>query len=96
MTEADGFGEFFSRYEVSKGKSKVEYFVDINGSPTIDYPHVHIVFRINDVDIIASYNREIHLYRKTIPEASGEDVNAAVKEAIEDLKSYLDLFKGSE
>ncbi|MGM0216487.1 hypothetical protein [Enterococcus sp. AZ109] len=83
MQKANGFNEFYSIY--TKG-GRIEYFVDKQGNPTINYPHVHIIHRGNgQVEVVASLSRGKHPYRTTLNNPSGGDVNAAIRSAA----SYL-------
>lgn len=79
MRRANGLNEFYSRM---KGNEGMELFVDKEGNPTIDYPHVHIIHTGNNtVEIVASKSRGNHIWRKVLIDPSGSDVEKAVAEA---------------
>ena len=82
MRLANGLNEFYSR---NFNDDDLEYFVDKNGYPAIDYPHVHVVFRKGIVYVIASHQRDSHVWRTKLQSPDGNEVNSAIKTAI----SYL-------
>jgi hypothetical protein len=83
MLKANGENEFYSR--MMRGEA-VEYFVSKTGAPTIIYPHVHVIHQNGgDVDVVASAERGSHVWRITLRNPSGNDVNSAIRQA----QSYL-------
>jgi len=79
MRQANGLDEFYSR---TMGGDSCELFVDKYGAPTIDYPHVHVIHHGNKkVDIVASASKSNHVWRTTLNDPSGNEVNDAVSQA---------------
>jgi len=79
MRLANGLDEFYSR---NFNDDEFEYFVDQYGNPTIDYPHVHIIFRNGDVKVIASQERGDHRWRARMSDPDdGNLLNRAIREA---------------
>lgn len=80
---ANGLEQFYS--QMSGGK--LEVFIDPWGDPTINYPHVHLVFRGDEtspnraVDIIASMSATNHPWRTTLSHPDGNEVYAAATHA---------------
>ena len=82
MRRANGLEEFYSR---NFNDDDFEYFIDKYGQPTIDYPHVHIWHRQGNVFVIASQTREKHIWRIRLIDPDGNEVNRAIKFAINQL-----------
>jgi hypothetical protein len=79
MRTANGFDEFYSR---TKSGDSCELFLNKYLDLTIDYPHVHIVHHGHgDVDIIASISRENHIWRTSLKNPSGNEVDEAIRAA---------------
>lgn len=81
MKRANGLDEFYSRTLPNDG---LELFVDRNGNPTINYPHVHVIHHGSSgkVTVIASVSSGNHVWRKELSgNPSGHEVDAAVREA---------------
>ena len=88
MRRANGIDEFYSRE--LPNEDSLELFVDQYGSPTIDYPHVHIIHHGNHpsphmrglVQIVASDMYGNKVWRTEIPNfPDGHQVEEAVREA---------------
>lgn len=79
MERANGLDQFYS---IMKKGGNVEYQEDANGMPTIHYPHVHVIHHgSGQVDVVASRSKYEHLWRTTLHNPSGNDVNSAVRTA---------------
>ena len=84
MRRANGLDEFYSRTLPNDG---LEYFVDKNGNPTIDYPHVHVVYHgSGNVEVVASRSQSDKPWRTSLRNPDGHEVNGAVATA----RAYLD------
>ena len=82
MRLANGLDEFYSR---NFNDDDFEYFVDKYGQPSISYPHVHIVHKNGFVFVIASQNRDEHVWRVKMDNPDGNIINSAIREAIKKL-----------
>jgi hypothetical protein len=81
--ESQRRNEFYSR--MIRGGA-VEHFVSKAGAPTIIYPHVHVIHQNGgDVDVVASARPASHVWRITLRNPSGNEVNSAIRQA----QSYL-------
>lgn len=79
MEKANGLDQFYSRMTAG---GKIELFVDKYGRPTISYPHVHIVHNgSKSVDVVASKAAGQHVWRTTLRNPDGNEVNRAVRTA---------------
>lgn len=83
MRLANGLNEFYSR---NFNDDEFEYFVDNEGLPTIDYPHIHIIFRKGTVFVIASQNRSDHKWHVKLTDTNdGGALHRTIQEAIKHL-----------
>ena len=94
--KANGLDEFYSR---TKAKESVELFIDLNGNPTIDYPHVHIVHKQNgNVDVIASYSKGNHIWQTTLIDPDGKSLAHVITQArdkiIDKIKEDREILTG--
>lgn len=79
MERANGKDQFYSRMTAG---GKIELFVDRHGSPTISYPHVHVVHHGGGtVDVVASRSKGDHSWHRKLHNPSGNDVNRAIDTA---------------
>ena len=86
MQRANGFNEFHSHM---KRGGMIEYFVDRDGRPTINYPHVHVIHHGGGrVEIVASRSRGDHPWRTVVndPQSNkGREIESAIRTAREKL-----------
>ena len=80
----DGKGRFYSRSE----NGIIEYFLDEDGMPTTEYPHVHVIHHEkNDrCEVICSESKNDHPHRE---ELQGNDIGQQVQSAIQSAIKYL-------
>jgi hypothetical protein len=73
---ANGLNEFYS---ILKQNGNIELYIDKAGNPTTSYPHVHVIHRgAGQVDVVASVSDGNHVWRTTLQNASGSEVENAI------------------
>ena len=76
---ANGLDEFYSR---SGRHELVELFLDRQGNPTLNYPHVHVIHHGDHrTEVLASLSSEFHTGKKVLTNPSGQEVAAAILRA---------------
>ena len=79
MERANGLDQFYSRMTAG---GKIELFVDKWGGPTTKYPHVHVIHHGSGrVEVVASKSDRDHVWRTSLNNPSGSEVNSAVGRA---------------
>lgn len=82
---ANGNDEFYSKSE----NGKVEYFLDEDNMPTMDYPHVHVIHHPDRVTMHCSSGEGEHSGHVTMPgEPDGQTVQEAIAECIRKLFGF--------
>ena len=63
-------------------KQNVHLFLDLDGNPTLDYPHVHVIhFKNGLVKVEVSLGKRDHPWKKEFNNPSGQEVEQAIDEA---------------
>lgn len=80
MKRADGLRQFYSRTFPTSDPREAECFLDREGEPTTDYPHVHVTFyRNGNVEILPSFGPGQHGRRIQLVTADGREVERAIQ-----------------
>jgi hypothetical protein len=80
MRRANGWKEFYSLMASDSGK--IEVFLDAEGDPTLDYPHVHVIHHGNGrVDVVGKFNHYKQTFRCELHGADGRDVADTIAKA---------------
>ncbi|SRR6266498_687002 len=82
-------GRWYSKYREENGK--IHLLIDPDGNPTNTYPHVHVIHdeQQREVRIVASTVNRRHVYDQTLSgEADGNEVNAAIDQALTELRRH--------
>ena len=79
MEMANGVDQFYSR--MTQG-GRIEYFADRNRRPTTSRPHAHVTHHgSGNVDVVATDASGKHVWRTTLRNPSGNEVNSAIDQA---------------
>lgn len=79
MEKANGLDQFYSRMTAG---GRIEFFADKNGRPTMYRPHAHVTHHgSGQVDVVATDSNGKHVWRTTLRNPSGNDVNRAISDA---------------
>jgi hypothetical protein len=68
--------EYYSRVNIM---GDVHLFVDVDGNPTVEYPHVHIIhFQQGGVTVVVSLSSDEHPWKREIQNPAGQEVESTV------------------